>query len=157
MSSFTISNARIFTGEEVLENGSVVVKDGIITYVGTNPPKTDSPSINAEGKTLTPGLIDAHIHADKGRVLALEQSMRFGVTTVIDMHNEPKHVASLKKVARERNDVSDFKSACHAATIDQGWPAPIVLRADNSEEVSIVRSEMWMKNSLTHHLRQLPR
>jgi len=137
MTSFVIKDVRVFTGEAVLETGSVIVENGIITYVGTNPPSTDLPSTSAPGATLVPGLIDAHIHADKGRVLALEQSLRFGVTTVIDMHNEPKHVKSLKKTAKERHDVSDFKSSCYAATIDQGWPAPVVTRNDKSEEVSL--------------------
>ena len=135
MASFLIKDARIFTGEDVLESGNVLVEDGIIKYVGSDEPNTDVPTVSGSGSTLIPGLIDCHIHADKGRVLALEQSLRFGVTTVCDMHNEPPNVAKLKKVAKERKDVADFKSSCLAATVDQGWPAPIVTMHDKSEEV----------------------
>ena len=136
MASFLIQDARIFTGKDVLESGNVLVEHGIIQYVGNDTPKTDGPVISGSGSTLIPGLIDAHIHADKGKVLALEQSLRFGVTTVCDMHNEAPNVAKLKKIAKERKDVADFKSSCFAATIDQGWPAPIVTLHDKSEEVS---------------------
>ena len=141
MASLLIKEARIFTGEHVLESGSVLVEDGIVKYVGNNPPNTDVPIVSGSGSTLIPGLIDAHIHANNGRVLALEQSLRFGVTTVCDMHNEPPNVAKLKKVAKERTDVADFKSACLAATIDQGWPVPIVTLHDKSEEVSYSMSK----------------
>ena len=135
MTSFLVRGARVFTGEHVIESGDVLVENGIIKYVGENAPDTDIALISGSGCTLIPGLIDAHIHADKGKVLALEQSLRFGVTTVCDMHNEPPNVAKLKKIAKERKDVADFKSSCLAATIDQGWPAPIVTLHDKSEEV----------------------
>lgn len=141
MASFLIKDARVFTGEHVLDSGSVLVENGIVKYVGNDSPNSDVPIVSGSGSTLIPGLIDAHIHADKGRVLALEQSLRFGVTTVCDMHNEPPNVAKLKRVAKERTDVADFKSSCLAATIDQGWPVPIVTLHDKSEEVGCSTSK----------------
>lgn len=137
MGTFIIRDVRIFTGEDVILCGNVLVKDGLIEAVGNDLPsfQRDIPTVDGAGKTVLPGLIDAHIHADKGKVLALEQSLRFGVTTVLDMHNEPHNVATLKKIARVRKDVADFKSACFGATIDHGWPAPIVLSGGASEEV----------------------
>ena len=145
MTSFLVQGARIFTGEDILESGNVLVENGIIKYVGNDAPDTDLPIISGTGSTLIPGLIDVHIHADKGKVLALEQSLRFGVTTVCDMHNEPPNVAKLKKIAKERNDVADFKSSCLAATIDQGWPVPIVTLHDKSEEVGGPMLELEMQ------------
>ena len=138
MASFVINNVRIFTGEEVLESGNVLVEDGIIRYVGREAPSVELPIITASNSTLIPGLIDAHIHADKGQVLAIEQSLRFGVTTVLDMHNESWNVTKLKKIAAERKDVADFKSACFSATVDKGWPEVIVRMYDQSEEVRSV-------------------
>ena len=132
-----VKDVRIFTGEDVFESGNVLVEEGIIKYVGIEVPNTEVRVVSGSGSTLIPGLIDAHIHADKGRVLALEQSLRFGVTTVLDMHNEPPNVAKLKTIAKERKDVADFKSCCFAATVDQGWPAPIVTMHDKSEEVEV--------------------
>ena len=140
MTSFLIKNARIFTGEETLETGYVLVKDGLIEYVGPDAPPAveggDIPIISKPGHTLLPGLIDAHIHGDKGNPLALEQSIRFGVTTVCDMHNEPQHVASLQKLARENGKVADFKTSSLAATVDHGWPSQVILAHDCSEAVS---------------------
>jgi imidazolonepropionase-like amidohydrolase/ABC-type polysaccharide/polyol phosphate export permease len=64
--AFLIHDARVFTGATVLEHGSVLVKHGKIAavYAGSAP---DGDALNAEvveaaGKTLLPGLIDAHVH-----------------------------------------------------------------------------------------------
>jgi hypothetical protein len=43
------------------------------------------------------------------------------------MFNEPDNVASLKKVAGERNDVADIRSALHAATIEGCWPSQVII------------------------------
>ena len=138
MESFIIKDARIFTGERVIESGAVLVQHGLIASVSDSPSAfatENIPTISASGRTLLPGLIDAHMHADKGRVQALEQALRFGVTTVCDMHNESWNIVKLKSIARERRDVADLKAAVYAATIENGWPAPVVAAQDNSEEV----------------------
>ena len=64
---FLIRNTRIFIGDgKVIENGAVLVRDGKIAavYEGAAP---DPDTLKAEivegaGKTLLPGLIDAHVH-----------------------------------------------------------------------------------------------
>lgn len=64
---FLIRNTRIFTGDgKVIENGSVLVREGKIAevYEGT-PPDAEKMRIDAvegAGKTLLPGLIDVHVH-----------------------------------------------------------------------------------------------
>jgi cytosine/adenosine deaminase-related metal-dependent hydrolase len=77
------------------------VSVGLIKEVGTGQYGSTStiPRISKPGHTLLPGLIDSHIHALNGNVLAIEQPLRFGVTTVCDMHNEAVHIAKLKKVS----------------------------------------------------------
>lgn len=141
MASFIISDVQIFTGETVIPRGSVLVRNGLIKQLIDSNDTLPSgvPVFSKPGHTVLPGLIDAHIHASgKDDALPLEQSMRFGVTTVMDMHTEPRVVAHLKKVANERSDVADFKAACLAATIDGGWPAAIVTLHDKSSEVSLL-------------------
>ena len=133
--SFVIKDVRIFTGEEVIESGSVLVEDGIIKHVGPDIRASDVTGISKPGHTLLPGLIDAHVHA-LSIVPLLEQALRFGITTLMDMHNVPAEVAKLKKVAGERKDVADLKSACYAATIDGGWPAWVV-KKHATPEVSL--------------------
>ncbi len=146
-SKLVFTDVRVFTGTEVLERAYVIVDNGLIKSVGTgSPPEVQGATvINKAGHTLLPGFIDAHIHADKGKTVGLVQSLRLGVTTVMDMHNETENVLKLKKFAKDNVTTSaDFKAAGVAATIDGGWPIPVVTAHDKSEEVSTsVVSKQW--------------
>lgn len=136
--SFILSEVRIFTGTDIIESGHVVIKNGLISAVSPGPPPADTrvPVVSKPGHTVVPGFIDAHIHADKGQEIALYQSLKFGVTTVMDMHNETVNVHKLKKLAADKKDeAADFKAAGVAATIDGGWPMPVVTAHDKSDEV----------------------
>ncbi|KAF2810869.1 uncharacterized protein BDZ99DRAFT_508303 [Mytilinidion resinicola] len=137
--NFILSNVRIFTGTSTIESGHITIKNGLIATVsaGAPPADTDIPILSKPGHTVVPGLIDAHMHADKGQALALTQSLAFGVTTVMDMHNETVNVHKLKKLASDKKDeAADFKAAGVAATIDGGWPMPVVMAHDKSEETA---------------------
>ncbi len=72
-----ICNARIVTptgstarrGKEMnklltIPNGSVAIKGGIITYVGSGKPDVTPgcPAVDAQGKVLLPGFVDSHTH-----------------------------------------------------------------------------------------------
>lgn len=136
--SFILSDVRIFTGTDTIESGHVVIRHGLISAVSAGPPPAGAgvPVVSKPGHTVVPGFIDAHIHADKGQEIALYQSLKFGVTTVMDMHNETVNVHKLKKLAADKKDeAADFKAAGVAATIDGGWPMPVVTAHDKSEEV----------------------
>ena len=101
-SSFVLADVCIFTGESFIQRGYVFVHKGLITRVGSGQcpdPAPGIPVISKPDHTLLPGLIDAHTHALNGNVLAIEQLLRFGVTTVCDMHNEANHIAKLKLVS----------------------------------------------------------
>lgn len=141
MSSFILKDVRVFTGDEVIESGSVYVNvNGCIEYIGNECPRIAGvPIISKPGHTLLPGLIDAHIHADEGRTVALEQSAKFGVTTVMDMANLASTIAKLRKVSQARKDVSHIMSACTGAMVEGGWPAPVILAHGPTEEVSIAK------------------
>jgi imidazolonepropionase-like amidohydrolase/ABC-type multidrug transport system permease subunit len=65
--AFLIRNARVFTGGgQVIENGAVLVRDGKIAEVydgaAPDPEKLKAEVVEGAGKTLLPGLIDAHVH-----------------------------------------------------------------------------------------------
>jgi imidazolonepropionase-like amidohydrolase len=64
----TIVNARILDGKgAVIERGSVVVRGGAIVSVASGAPATSSGQrIDAQGRTLMPGFIDAHRHIAQG-------------------------------------------------------------------------------------------
>lgn len=60
-----VKNARIVTATEILENAFCTFSDGVIDYVGANPPAVDE-WIDAEGGYLVPGFIDLHCHGGNG-------------------------------------------------------------------------------------------
>lgn len=79
-----IKGARVFDGEKLWTRATVIIKDGKIAALGEDiliPP--DAEVIDGEGKTLLPGLIDAHVHV--WDAAQLRQAVFFGVTSVIDM------------------------------------------------------------------------
>ena len=59
-----IKNGRIYTmAGEIIENGSILIKDGKILEVGKElVAPLDAKVIDAEGKMVFPGFIDAHSH-----------------------------------------------------------------------------------------------
>lgn len=132
--SFLLTDIRIFDGEQVIPNGSVLVENGKISKISSSRIEYPGATYSKKGHTLLPGLIDVHVHCDGANDVALPQSLRFGVTTVCDMHNEWPNIQTLRK-QREGGDCADLKTTSFAATIENGWPAPIVLMHRSDEQV----------------------
>ena len=76
--SLVIRNGQIIdgTGAPAIRAGALLVKDGKIAYVGPEAqmPATapGTPSIDAKGGTILPGLVEAHFHATYFNIAALE-------------------------------------------------------------------------------------
>lgn len=142
-STFIIKDVRLFTGEEEIKNGYVLVENGKVKSIGSSAPPSLGANvkvISKPGHTLLPGFIDAHNHADGCNTNAIRQALRFGVTTFMDMHNEWPNVFTLRKQSKdEPADSADFKSCGLAATIENGWPIPVVTAHDKSPEVSTLK------------------
>jgi imidazolonepropionase-like amidohydrolase len=147
MPSFLIRDVQIFTGEATIPSGYIHVHDGKITAVGpiSEIPKLPIQTYSKPGHTLLPGLIDCHIHADMANPIALPQALRFGVTTVCEMHNEVANVQKLRKQAATPQTAS-YKTAGQAATIENGWPVPVITAHDKSEETCAAIAK-WPKLS----------
>jgi imidazolonepropionase-like amidohydrolase/ABC-type multidrug transport system permease subunit len=65
--TFLVRNARLFIGDgKVIETGSLLVRDGKIAEIyegsGPDPDSIKADPIEGAGKTLLPGLVDAHVH-----------------------------------------------------------------------------------------------
>ncbi|CAM3184883.1 Atrazine chlorohydrolase [Stackebrandtia soli] len=63
--SFVIQGGRILPVEGApIDNGTLVVRDGVIDSIGgpETPVPADLPTIDASGRWIVPGLIDAHVH-----------------------------------------------------------------------------------------------
>jgi imidazolonepropionase-like amidohydrolase len=105
----TITNARILDGTgRVIERGAVVVRAGKIASVSaTAPAATAGRTINAGGKTVMPGLIDAHRHivtGDASTWLAqrapqqLQEFLNAGFTTVLAAIDPPPAIEARKRI-----------------------------------------------------------
>ncbi|MEP6391576.1 MAG: amidohydrolase [Halioglobus sp.] len=58
-----ITNATILTGTgERLDNASLLLQDGKVVWVGEGDAPAESIKIDAEGRWVTPGIIDVHSH-----------------------------------------------------------------------------------------------
>src|SRR5262249_13616059 len=118
--SFLVRDARVFDGERTLPRASVLVSDGRIVRIGANLEAPAGVSvIDGTGKTLLPGLIDAHAHViDAG---SLRQSLAFGVTTVLDMFSPIQEAVGWRKDAAARGSgMADLLTAGTLATAPGG-------------------------------------
>src|SRR4051794_34848120 len=105
----TVANAAVFDGTALQDWTSVRFENGVITDCSiTSAAQEGDEVIDARGRTLFPGLIDAHVHLVPG---ALEQSLTFGVTTVLDMFSTPAVVARARSQAATCVGVADVRSS----------------------------------------------
>ncbi|MDP1978238.1 amidohydrolase family protein [Undibacterium sp.] len=107
-----ISGARIVTmkGEEVIEDGRIVVKDNRIVSVGKSADvaiPAGATQIDAKGKTILPGLVDVHWHGSMGESGIIPQqswvnyaSLAFGVTTIHDPSNDTGEIFTQSELQR---------------------------------------------------------
>ncbi|MCB1025740.1 MAG: amidohydrolase family protein, partial [Acidobacteria bacterium] len=96
--------------QEVIENGVVLIKDNKIERVGkvgeVAVPK-DAQVIDVKGKTIIPGLVDAHAHGSQGSNQIIPRqnwtqysNLAFGVTTIHDPSNNTTEIFSASEMQR---------------------------------------------------------
>lgn len=118
-----LTNARLFdgTGTGVRDGAAVLVEDGVIVRVGSagDAVPEGADVVDAGGRTLLPGLVDAHAHvfADPPQPAAgaeplwpgmaahltaarLREVLRSGVTTLRDVGSYGDDVAALRQAMR---------------------------------------------------------
>ncbi|GHU24311.1 imidazolonepropionase [Spirochaetia bacterium] len=120
-----IINAKIFDGENVIDDTTVVIKDGIIQSVGGEIPE-GAAIIDATGKTLMPGLIDSHTHTDMN---GLKDALKFGITTELEM-NGTWSANERKKIA-DSSDMADLRSPGMGITSKGGHPSEYQRSSNN--------------------------
>lgn len=106
------TNARIITmkGNEVIENGTVIVEGNLIKAVGKTGELSipaDAKQIDCSGKTIVPGFIDAHAHGDHFRTGIVPQkhpayyaNLAYGVTTMHDPSANSEMVFAQSELVR---------------------------------------------------------
>src|SRR5690554_3474190 len=140
--SFAIRGARVFDGERDLGVATVVVRDGLVESVGADAQVPDGLAvIDGAGRTLLPGLVDAHVHAWGD---ARRDAARFGVTAAFDMHGMADRMPALRGQRESLDDTgrADLWAAGYAITApgghgtQYGFPVPAV-DADTDVEAFI--------------------
>lgn len=108
-----LTGARIVTMASadggVIENGIIVIDGNRISAVGARDDVVipeDALRVDVSGKTIIPGLIDAHAHGSAGVGIIPEQNwmsyatLAFGVTTVHDPSNDATQIFAAAEMQR---------------------------------------------------------
>jgi len=110
--NIAITNARIITmnGDEVIENGTIVVRENRIVEVGKSGDVSipdGAFTLDASGKTVMPGLVDAHAHIGNFRhgLSPIQQweyfaNLAYGVTTAHDPSSDTEMIFSQAEMVR---------------------------------------------------------
>lgn len=108
--AFTGGRVVTMRGDEVIEDGVVLVDGNRITGVGRRGALTipaGTRTIDASGKTIMPGIIDAHWHGSMGSNQVVPQqswvnfsSLAFGVTTIHDPSNNTGEIFAASEMER---------------------------------------------------------
>lgn len=136
--TWLIRDARVFDGEQMHAKRSVLVKDDKIAdadYHGSAP--AGAHIVDGAGRTLLPGLIDAHVHAYRH----LDLPLMFGVTTQIDMFTgvETMQQISAKMRGNDNRGQADMYSAGTLVTApgghgtEYGMAIPTLTRPEDAQ------------------------
>lgn len=114
-----VQDVRVFDGKAAHERRSVLFDGAVIVdanFKGTPPP--GARIVSGAGRTLLPGLIDAHTHAFR----QLDLPPLFGVTTQIDMFTAVPLMQEVKRSMASRQNAgrADLFSAGVLATAPNG-------------------------------------
>jgi imidazolonepropionase-like amidohydrolase len=117
--TLAIRGATVFDGERSLGVADVLIDGDRIVAVGPDlAVPAGATIVEGAGKTLVPGLIDAHVHV--WVEAALEMELAFGVTTVLDMMGLPQAAAKLRAAAAARPEYADFRGAGNPVIVPGG-------------------------------------
>ncbi|OIJ43917.1 CIA30 family protein [Massilia timonae] len=134
-----VQDVRVFDGKAVHERRSVLFEGGVIVDADfRGAPPAGSRIVGGAGRTLLPGLIDAHTHAFR----QLDLPLLFGVTTQVDMFTAVPLMQEVKgSMAAGRNaGRADMFSAGTLATAPNGHgtqyglPIPTLSRPEQARD-----------------------
>jgi imidazolonepropionase-like amidohydrolase len=113
------------TGAPPQGNVLLVVREGRILSIGPATPDAlaalppGSEVVDAVGRWIVPGLIDAHVHMESEA--DLQTMLRWGVTSVRLMAEDVSSAEVLAKASRDRSDIPDVVPAAPIFTARGGW------------------------------------
>jgi imidazolonepropionase-like amidohydrolase len=118
-------NVDVFDGARLLRRTTVLVADGMVRAVAPDlvlPPGAEI--VDGAGKTLLPGLIDAHTHLGVWRPeQALRDALQFGVSTELEMGGSgPSLDLKKQRGGGGPPDAADHLTAATPITVPKGHP-----------------------------------
>ena len=136
MAATYLANVTLFDGRTVKGKHGVLVEEGVIAWVGPHAraPRAarSATSVQGEGRTLTPGLIDCHVHLqyDGGADFEAEgRSLTPATAALKAAENLKRHLANGVTSVRDLGGL-DAVSCEVGSAVDQGLiPGPRVLAA----------------------------
>ncbi|WP_088329197.1 amidohydrolase family protein [Lacimicrobium sp. SS2-24] len=119
--------------QEVIEDGVIVIQDNRIKAVGKRSevivPKA-AQIIDISGKTVIPGLVDAHAHGSQGNNEIIPRQnwrnyadLAFGVTTVHDPSNDTTEIFSASELQRAGHILAPRIYSTGTILYGANWPA----------------------------------
>ena len=149
-----IRHARVFDGVRPLGRRDVLIVGNKITEVGADlRAPAGAEVIDATGKTLLPGLIDAHTHSYGD---ALREALVFGVTTELEMFGSVAALRTAKsqQAAGEASGRADLFSSGTLVTAPKGHgteygiPIPTISAPDSAQafvDARLAEGSDWIK------------
>jgi len=133
-----VQDVRVFDGNAVHEHRSVLVRDKVIAdadFHGAVP--AGARVVPGAGRTLLPGLIDAHVHAFQH----LDLPLMFGVTTQVDMFTAVQIMQKTTQAMKDGTNQgqADLFSAGTLVTVPGGHgtefslPIPTFKKGDDAQ------------------------
>lgn len=129
---FIIQNVKLFDGENLYENATVLVDSNKVKEViKTNKTEFEGENIiDGKGFTLTPGFINAHVHAFNKE--QTKEAVLSGVLTLLDLFStQPESSDSLRVLGNTYKEYAYYYSAGPTVTVKGGHgaqfgPVPLV-------------------------------
>ena len=108
--AIAITNVKVFDGNGLTEERSVVIDNGVISNA-----TTADRTIDGQHGTLLPGFIDSHVHL--ASLAELEQGTQWGCTTLLDMGSQSMDVTNS---LRHRQGLADIRGPGNVASAPGG-------------------------------------
>ncbi|MBX2877340.1 MAG: amidohydrolase family protein [Saprospiraceae bacterium] len=136
--SLLIQNVRLFDGESISEGVDVVFENGKVAAIQAHAPDRQADQIiDGKGKTLLPGLINAHVHIWFPAHLA--EAAKAGVLTVMDMHASRFSIPILKAL-KDSTGFANYLSAGPGATVPGGHGTQFGMPTPTIDSVTSAKS-----------------
>lgn len=151
LTAFT--GARLIIGDGgAVESGTIVVRDGVIEAVGASDavvPPGDAATVDLAGRTVTPGLINAHGHVNDVVGLRSDPSFyteehvvdqlalyaRYGVTTVVSLGGDGPEAVAVR--GREGPDLNHARIRVAGPVIVADTPEQAAERVNAAADMDV--------------------